>query len=353
MAMWLDDFREAFIAATLDLLWQHWTTLGVLGGGAEAHAWLLDPEALIAGTMRFGRYDPRLFDAVLDWLTVNGNWISSTRLQRMQKKMLLEDQRVLSAVAGVLIETVGSVKWKGLRSREVTEEDSGSPVPLFLRRDDMPLPRGRHEDQVFRGFGFVRPPWQRRELATPASARKPEALRIRLRGLFGITSRSEILLFLLTHPRAHPSLVARQVHYAQPPVAKAMAELATSGLIAERRIGREREYGLDTPAWLRFLSLDEIPRWANWALVFRSLGEICQGTRALQSKRLSPAILGSELWQRAQEAASLLHRSEVEFTFRGSPQGEPERYPGIFLRDMKHLFDRLGARFNLPSSTQD
>ncbi len=351
--MWLDDFRESFIAATLDLLWQHWTTLGVLGGGAEAHSWLLDPEALVAGTMRFGRYDPRLFDAVLDWLTANGNWISSTRLQRMQKKMPLEDQRVLSAVAGALTGTAGSVKWKGLLSRDATGADSGPPMPLFLRQDDTPLPRGRREDQVFRRFGFVRPPWQQRELATPVSARKPEALRIRLRGLFGVTSRSEILLFLLTHPRAHPSLVARQVHYAQPPVAKAMAELATSGLVVERRIGREREYGLETPAWLRFLGLDEIPPWANWALVFRSLGEIWESTRALQGKRLSPAILGSELWQRAQEAASLLHRSEVEFTFRSPPQGEPERYPGIFLRDMNRLFNRLGARFSLPSSTQD
>jgi hypothetical protein len=174
-----------------------------------------------------------------------------------------------------------------------------------------------------------------------------------LRGLFGITSRSEILLFLLTHPRAHPSLVARQAHYAQPPVAKAMAELAMSGLITERRIGREREYSLDTPAWMRFLSLDEIPRWANWALVFRSLGGILESTRAFQGKRLSPAILGSELWSRAQDAATSLHRSEVEFTFRGPPQGEPERYPPIFLKDMKRLFDRLGAHFDVPSSTRD
>ena len=349
--MWLDNFREAFVAATLDLLWQHWTTLGVLGGTTEAHGWLLDPEALVAGTMRFGRYDPRLFDAVLDWLATNDHWMSSTRLQRMQKKMALDDQRVLAAVAGVLAETTASVKWKGLRDGETIADESSPPVPLFLRQDDTPLPQGRHEDPVFREHGFVRPPRQRRELATPVSAQKPATLRFRLRGLFGVTSRSEILLFLLTHPRAHPSLIARQTHYAQPPVAKAMAELATSGLIAERRIDRTREYGLDTPAWLRFLSLNSVPQWANWAIVFRALGEIWESTGGLRGKRLSPAVLGSELWQWAQQVAPMLHRSEVDFTFRSFPRGEPERYPKIFLNDTKRLFDQFGVRFNVSSST--
>lgn len=245
MAMWLDGFRSSWLAAALDLLWRQWTDLGVPGGLEETASWIIDPESLLISTVQFGRYDPRLLDAVLDWCTTNGNWLGSNRLQRLRKTLDPEAAQILSGIAGVLTEHDRSGKWSGLFGQGREGTVSTTPIPLFLLPDGKPLPMGTRSDPVFLKYGLLRPPWERRNLSSRVSATKPAVLRIRLRALFGVTSRAEILLFLLTHSRAHPSLVARQVHYAQPPVAKAMAEMAISGLLTEHRKGREVEYALD------------------------------------------------------------------------------------------------------------
>ena len=39
------------------------------------------PGAMLLFTLEMGRYEPRLFDEVLDWLVINGRWIDLQRLR--------------------------------------------------------------------------------------------------------------------------------------------------------------------------------------------------------------------------------------------------------------------------------
>jgi hypothetical protein len=46
--------------------------------GVGETPWMIDPEALLLATCTFGRYEPRLFDEVLDWMRTNG-WVMNTQ----------------------------------------------------------------------------------------------------------------------------------------------------------------------------------------------------------------------------------------------------------------------------------
>jgi hypothetical protein len=304
---------------------------------------VLDPEALVIGTVQFGRYDPRLFDAALDWWAANGRRLSSTRLQRLRRVLMVEEERILTAAAGVIAEGDNAGKWAGTMSAERTE----GPIPLFLQQDGRPLPQGARSDPAFLKHGVVRPPWTPRETGLSLAAGEPAVLVMRLRALFGVASRAEILAFLMTHPKAHPSLVARQTYYAQPPVAKALADMALSGLVTERRRGREVEYSLDRAGWLRFLGLRKDPAWANWGLLVGALRAIWGGTQTMQGRMVTPGVLGSELGQCAREINSMLYESEVGVLLSDPTPGRPEAYPEVFVEGVGTLFEHLGVGFRM------
>lgn len=64
--------RTNLVRRLLDLLWHQWSILGMAGQSDAAEKRVIDPEALLLVSTRFGRYDSRLLDAVIDWLTTNG-----------------------------------------------------------------------------------------------------------------------------------------------------------------------------------------------------------------------------------------------------------------------------------------
>jgi hypothetical protein len=61
----------------LDFLWRQWSALGIVGGARTEDVWAIDPEALLIFSLEMSRYEPRLFDEVLDWMVVNGKWIDN------------------------------------------------------------------------------------------------------------------------------------------------------------------------------------------------------------------------------------------------------------------------------------
>lgn len=338
MTTWLSNFSRTFLDAVRDLLWRQWSSLGVPGATGETRGWIVDPEALLVGTIQFARYDPRLFDAALDWCLAHGKWMSTTRLRWLRKNLTHEEARVLAATASALASQDRSAKWRALRAHG---EDT--PIPLFLTADDRPLPLGTTPDPTFLPCGVVRPPWERGRVASRLSLRNPAALRLRMRALFGISSRAEIVLFLLTHHGGHPRRVARQINHAQPPVAKAMAEMAYAGPLTEHRTAREIEYSLDGAAWRRFLDLPDGLRWAQWGLVFRALRRVWGCLQEMRGRPVTPAVLGSELTTCAEQVNALLHESELGVVFETLVPGRPEDYAATFEEGTRELFRRVGT----------
>ncbi|MBW2184803.1 MAG: hypothetical protein JRF49_13220, partial [Deltaproteobacteria bacterium] len=79
------SFKEFFLENILNFLWRQWSALGVAGGARTEDKWVIDPEALLVFSLEMARYEPRLFDEILDWLVVNGKWIDIQRLRGIIK----------------------------------------------------------------------------------------------------------------------------------------------------------------------------------------------------------------------------------------------------------------------------
>ena len=70
------DSRSQLNQRMVDLLWHQWSSIGVAGYARPDDPRIIDPEALILATTRYGRYDSRLMDESMDWLMKFGNRIS-------------------------------------------------------------------------------------------------------------------------------------------------------------------------------------------------------------------------------------------------------------------------------------
>ncbi len=82
----LTNFRTEFLDRLLDILWRQWTTLGVSGRGPTWTGATIDPDALLLLSCTIARHDARLFDAVLEWLRINGRFVNIQRVKRMLKE---------------------------------------------------------------------------------------------------------------------------------------------------------------------------------------------------------------------------------------------------------------------------
>jgi len=108
------DFRYLFLENILNFLWRQWSALGVLGEARTEDPWVIDPEPMLLFTLEMGRYEPRLFDEVLDWLVVNGTWID---LQRLRGILRGKDETIIKltgAVAKFLVQEGDERKWRNI-----------------------------------------------------------------------------------------------------------------------------------------------------------------------------------------------------------------------------------------------
>ena len=84
------EFKHNFFDSLNEFLWRQWIQLGISGQpSTDAQRYVIDPEALLLFSSNFCRYDQRLYDLIIDWLNINGNFMNIQRLKAMQKKNAL------------------------------------------------------------------------------------------------------------------------------------------------------------------------------------------------------------------------------------------------------------------------
>lgn len=269
----LTDFRSEFRDRVLDLLWQQWTTLGVSGQGRPWDGALIDPEALLLFSCTMARHDARLFDAILDWLRINGRLINVQRTKRMFDQEGFSGRSVFQAIATVTKTPELEMKWG--RSAMPPPAPPSPAEPLFFMKDGKPLPVIREYDPRFEAFGLLRDPYEPRGVAQPFKPEIPQNLILRLRALMGVNARCELLAFMVLNDKGSPRSVAKDCYYFPATVAKALAEMSGSGTIHSRVQGRHRYYQL-TPdtGWRQLLLGEARPSWIIWGRLFSALEQI-------------------------------------------------------------------------------
>lgn len=198
--------RVPFAEQAVALAWGAWSELGVSGWTETHEDWAIDPEPLIVFTALLGDAEPRLRDEATDWCIRNWRYVSKTRLKNTIRSWPGADR----SAYGEFVATVGAhagVAWPGsTEARPYT-------------------PTGRS----------VLPPLDR-----------PSLVWLRLRAMFGLGARTEILRYFLAKPsgRAGVAEIGAATGYTKRNIAEASDHLERAGVLDVRQSGNRFSYGL-------------------------------------------------------------------------------------------------------------
>lgn len=289
----LTNFSERFRELALNFLWREWSALGVAGNARTQASWIIDPEALLLATTTFGRYEPRLFDEVLDWLNTNGQTINLQRLQNLAQHF--GQRSVLNGLAAHLAKRTANFKWRTLlrETKPVTHSELLFPeLPVF-----------GEPDELFARHGWRRGPVKLRQLSQPPDPHQATNLLFKLRALFGLQARAEVMAYLLTFESGHPGEMAERLAYFPRTIQTTLNDMERSGHVLTRREGREKRFWLRREEW-RFLitwpagtgkASPEFPGWVDWAAQFAALEAVWQFLTRPGLNEAAPAVQAIEL----------------------------------------------------------
>jgi hypothetical protein len=190
----------------LALAWGAWVELGV-SGWQKTHAdWAIDPEPLILATACLGDRDPRLRDEALDWCIHNWRYVSRVRLKNLLRTESDEVREAWGPFAATVSYHAGVVQWPGAT-------------------------------EAFRYKTTGRSSFE--------SMEQPSRAWVRLRGMFGLGARTEILRFFLSgQRRASVAVIAESVGYAKRNVAEECDALAKAGVLLRQHVANRFYYTL-------------------------------------------------------------------------------------------------------------
>jgi hypothetical protein len=189
----------------IDLAWSLWTELGVAGVKRRHQKFLIAPEELILLTATLSEVDPRLRDEALDWCSRYHHFISISRLKALAKvfsKFVSHDLSVFSAT----LNSVSKAHWPNLTSA-------------------MPL--------KFKPSGKSKLP--RLEL--------PALLNLRLRTLFGVGARADLIAFFLTKKKADFSAAdTTEIGYTKRNLSEILDDFVQAGIFDTFTVRNQQRY---------------------------------------------------------------------------------------------------------------
>jgi hypothetical protein len=319
-----DRLRHQFVS----FAWDQWSQMGVSGHTERRDRWSIDPEALLVFMLRIARREPRLFDEVLDWTCLNLDLISAQRLRNFAQDE--ESERLAFA----------ALSWASSHSTKVTRHRSPpsravkEPDPLFVG-----LSGGmqvRMPDPNFIRYGFVRPQLEPSQKSRPPVRSAPINFTFRLRDLFGVSSRAEVVRVLLLHHGAEvrPREIVRAAGYGRQNVYEALNALVSAGVVFVRqRSLRDRSYALDQGRWASLMGVEvhELPYFVEWPRLLEVLWGLLTWLESLETKEPSD-------YMRASEARQFVADHEIDLQSLGVKLPDGRRFLGA---DYWAPFERL------------
>ena len=288
----LRQFRDEYLELLLRFLWREWTALGVAGQEQAPVHHVIDPEALLLFTCSLGRYDQRLLDEVLDWLTMNGRFLNVQRMRNVMGREKIGDGYVLRAVADWLSRRESPMKWKLLAKTALPEKERQS---LFFLPDGRPLPKPTDKDPVFLAHGLERNAVVLRGYSRTFSADAMPCHLLKLRALFGVNARCDVLAYLTMNRTGHPSEIARETYYSQKAIHEVLTELASSGFLQSAKLGRERTFRISSAGLPLLTGGDASARWINWPVLLSAVDVAWKKIEELRTAALDPLLESAEV----------------------------------------------------------
>jgi len=332
------DFRTLFLDNIFNFLWRQWSALGVLGESRPEDPWVIDPEPMLLFTLGIGRYEPRLFDEVLDWLVVNGRWIDLQRLRGILRGKDEALRKLIGAVAIFLMEKSDERKWQNLARFCKPEmwKSSDHAEPLFLSKNGKRHPPSPEPDLSFLSCGFNRPEVRIRQITREVPITSQSTIRFLLRALFGVGSRAECLIYLLTHDGGHPAEVAKAIGLSVRGTQDTLIDLSLSGLVLTRVKGKRKiEYWLSHEQWWEFLSKGSIteikrPIWIDWISLYSALSKVWSALNEISKEGISDYMRSSKLRDALEMVGNEFLKSGLDIPPIPGKNVKPQEYEKAF-----------------------
>jgi len=277
------------------LAWSLWAEMGVSGWQRNHASHAIDPERLILFTAFLGDTDPRLRDESTDWCIAYGRYVSAARLRNLLATQTPEVRATFAGVAAT-VNAHSNLRW---------------PSATQAR------------------------PYTRTQRSAIADFTGPSLVVLRLRALFGVGARAEVLRAFLADPAARFSAadVAPDAGYTKRNIAEAMDALRTAGLLRVQALRNQRLFGLADAAWLTSLPGGLPEAWPRWSSVFRVLEGLIAGMR--EADRLTPKV-------RTVEASAVLRDLRGDLEQVGVRLSQEESGPSAWAT-LQRLSDELPA----------
>jgi hypothetical protein len=246
-----NDLREY----VLDALWSQWHELGVATTVPRRHGdEILDPEPLIAFTAVHADLDPRLRDESIDWVLRHGTYLSKARLKNVLSGWSLLASPTFQQYAAT-VNAHSAAAWP-----------AGSAKPLAFRS----RARSLLEDLT-----------------------RPALLSLRIRALFGVGARAELLRAFLRQPQVSLTAadLAVETSYTKRNVLNELEPLRFAGLVRRFRAVNSDRFSLARLNELVALVGPVPPRSMPWTKTFAALHLLVEhGKHAARRSQLQNAV---------------------------------------------------------------
>jgi len=227
-----------------------WAELGVSGWARAHDDWAVDPEPLILFTAWLGDTDPRLRDEATDWCIHNWRYVSKVRLRNLLRDESDEVRESFGEFAATVNAHAG-VAWPKATEARVYQVTGRSSGPQLER---------------------------------------PSMVWLRLRAMFGLGARTEILRYFLSSDQGTRSVakIAESAGYMKRNVAEECETLERAGVLAVRSVRNRFYYSLARKRELRAF-VGEFPSVIpQWSSVLRIASELVKLDR--DADRLSQRV---------------------------------------------------------------
>jgi hypothetical protein len=332
-------FRESFQEKTIAFLWKEWTSLGIFGHESSHSKIVIDPESLLIFSLHVCRYEPRLFDEIIDWLKINGQFINVQRLHVIMKAYKFQSGPQLSAIAELLSENANlKPKWKKLASLHY----QSPTAPLFYLKSNKPIPLNENYDDIFIHHGLKRLKLILKNKSAVFPPHTHPTLLLTLRALLGINARCELLILLGSQYEIHPTKAAKLLSYHQKTIQNALLEMRQSGVVICRPKGRLKLYSLKPNIMENLLCPQRIaPTWRHWSPFFKIMELIWDMTHSFLPKTNNPLLIASEFKKLSNLISPYIESLNAPHILANINNMNPEDFTKNFIKYILNQLDFL------------
>lgn len=312
---WVMDRNEInarLRAALTEFIWDQWVAIGMAGhASGKPVPFVIDPEALLSGTLRFALGESRLRDGMLDWLSQNGGLLSVQRVKNLQMNMPVALPEDINGIAAFMV-SQGYGSWKSIVS-----DDSNIPATDFTQH-------------TLRGMGRV------------PDAAEEAAFIFRMRQIFGVNARVETLTWLFTHSEGHAAYIARDSAWFPKSVQAILNDLERAALVNSQMDGKRKTYALSERAGVWNAGFGKDLHWLNQGAFYQGILRVIHTLESVSDPKLSTSSRAIVI--RKNLALSAFRMANMDWLFSSARNERGEALVDSFYLGCISLIDLVEKR---------